>query len=50
MNEKIYKTMRNAGACGIVVGILIISVGLVAGILSIVSGGVLLKKKGEILF
>lgn len=50
MNEKVYKAMRNTGACNIVVGVLMIVVGLTAGIMSIVSGSVLLKKKGEILF
>lgn len=48
--ERIYKTMRNAGAANIAVGIVIASVGLTAGIITIISGAILLKKKSEITF
>lgn len=48
--EKIYKTMRNAGAACVAVGIVVASVGLAAGIVAIVSGAVLLKRKTEITF
>ena len=47
--EKIYKTMRNTGAACVAVGIVVASVGL-AGIVAIVSGAVLLKRKTEITF
>ena len=50
MNEKVYKTMTTTGACSIVVGIIIIVSGVVCGILSIVNGARLLKKKSEIIF
>lgn len=48
--EKVYKTMRNAGALNIVVGIVVTVLGLTAGIMSIVNGAVLLKRKSEITF
>ena len=48
--EKIYKTMRNTGAASVAVGIVVASVGLAAGIVAIVSGAVLLKRKTEITF
>ena len=48
--EKIYKTMRNTGAASIAVGIIIASVGLAAGIITIVNGAFLLKRKSEITF
>ncbi len=48
--EKIYKTMRGAGACSIVIGIVVLVTGVVAGILSIVNGGILLKRKSDIIF
>lgn len=48
--EKIYKTMRNAGACNITIGIIVLVTGMVVGIMAIVSGGILLKRKAEITF
>lgn len=48
--EKVYKTMRNAGACSITIGIIVLVTGIVVGILAIVSGGALLKRKSEITF
>lgn len=48
--EKVYKTMRNAGACNIAAGIVILVAGVAVGIISIVSGSILLKRKSEILF
>lgn len=48
--EKIYKTMRNTGAASIAVGIVIASVGVTTGIIAIVSGALLLKRKSEITF
>lgn len=47
--EKIYKTMRNTGAASIAVGV-VASVGLAAGIIAIVNGALLLKRKSEITF
>ena len=48
--EKAYRTMKNSGAGSIVVGIIILVVGITAGVLSIVSGANLLKYKREITF
>ncbi|MCI8950875.1 MAG: hypothetical protein HFG49_12710 [Lachnospiraceae bacterium] len=48
--ERIYKTMRNAGAGSIAMGIVIATAGLTVGILSIVTGAILLKRKSEIEF
>ena len=50
MMERVYKTMRNTGATSIAVGIVIATVGLTAGIIAIVSGALLLKRKGESTF
>ncbi|MCI8864955.1 MAG: hypothetical protein HFG60_06660 [Lachnospiraceae bacterium] len=48
--EKMYKTMRNAGAYSIAAGIVILATGVAVGTLSIICGSVLLKRKSEILF
>ena len=44
MNEKIYKTMSRTGACSIT-----LVTGVAAGVLMIVSGSRLLKRKSDIL-
>ena len=49
MNEKVYKTMTGAGAGTIAVGIVVLVTGIVSGILMIVNGARLLKRKSEIL-
>ena len=46
--ERVYKTMRNTGAGCIAVGIIIAVTGLAVGIISIVNGALLLKRKSEI--
>lgn len=48
--EKIYKTMRNTGICNIVIGSVIAVAGLTVGIMAIISGAILLKRKAEITF
>lgn len=48
--EKVYKTMRNAGVCNIVVGSVILVAGIAAGTMAIISGALLLKRKSEITF
>lgn len=48
--ERVYKTMQRTGACSIAVGVIILVTGVTVGILSIVCGGLLLKRKGEITF
>ena len=48
--ERVYKTMRNVGAGSIALGVIILVAGLIAGILSIVNGALLLKRKNDITF
>ena len=48
--EKVYKAMRNTGAANIAIGIIVIAVGVPAGIVSIITGANLLKKKSQIMF
>ena len=50
MSEKIYKAMKNTGALNIAVGIVILVVGIAAGVMAIVSGAGLLKTKKNIMF
>lgn len=49
MNEKIYKTITRTGACNLAVGIITLVTGIAAGVLLIVGGARLLKKRSEIL-
>ncbi len=48
--EKVYKTMRNTGAGSIALGVIVLVSGLIIGILSIVNGALLLKRKNDITF
>ncbi len=48
--ERVYKTMRNVGAGNIAIGILIAITGLAVGIVAIINGALLLKRKSEIEF
>lgn len=48
--EKVYKTMRNTGAGSIALGVIILVSGLIIGIMSIVNGALLLKRKNDITF
>lgn len=50
MDQKVYKTMKGAGAANIAIGVVTIVVGLVSGILLIVTGGKLIAGKSRILF
>lgn len=50
MMEKIYHTMKSVGVWNLVLGILMIIAGTVAGILLILNGARLLKKKSDLLF
>ena len=49
MNEKIYKIMSGAGVLSLVTGIIVLTTGIAAGVMMIVNGARLLKKKSEIL-
>lgn len=48
--EKAYLAMKNSGAGSIAIGVIILVVGITAGVLSIVNGAALLKHKREITF
>lgn len=50
MDEKIYKTMGSAGATNLSVGICVLIGGITAGVLLIVHGALLLKRRTKILF
>lgn len=50
MSEKIYTTMKSVGVGNLVIGILLIITGIASGVLVIVNGARLLRKKSEILF
>ena len=49
MNEKIYKTMGRVGGGNIAMGAVLVVVGVATGVLMIVSGAGLLKRRGEIM-
>ncbi len=49
MNEKIYKVMSGTGVSSLVVGIVVLVVGITAGVMMVVNGARLLKRKSEIL-
>lgn len=48
--EKVYKTMVGAGTANIVLGIILIIVGVTAGVITLINGARLLNNKKEILF
>lgn len=50
MSEKIYNTMKSVGIGNLVMGILVILAGIAGGVLMIISGARLLRKKSDILF
>jgi hypothetical protein len=53
MNEKIYKTMKSAASGNIILGIIILIMGIgsaVGGVLTIINGTKLNKRKSDILF
>jgi hypothetical protein len=50
MNEKIYKTMAVTGAGNIALGVVVLICGITCGVLSIVSGARILKRKSDIIF
>ena len=47
MNEKIYKTMSSTGACSLAVGIIVLTTGIVTGVMMIVNGVVFRSETGE---
>ena len=48
--EKAYRTMKNSGAGSIAVGIIVLVVGVTAGVISIINGASLLRHKKDIIF
>lgn len=50
MNEEIYKTMSRCGAGSIALGIIVLVTGVTSGVLMLISGARLLKRKTEITF
>ena len=50
MNEKVYKTMAVNGAGNIALGVIMLVSGIACGIVAIVSGAKLLKRKSDIIF
>ncbi|MBQ8804639.1 MAG: hypothetical protein IJZ53_13505 [Tyzzerella sp.] len=48
--EKVYKTMGLTGAAAIAVGVVIIVIGVAAGVVSIVSGAKLINGKKGLMF
>lgn len=49
MNEKIYKTMARIGAGSVAVGIVVLVTGIAAGVVMVVSGARLLKRKDDVI-
>ena len=49
MNEKIYKTMFGTGVSSLIVGIVVLVTGVTAGVMMIINGARLLRRKSEIL-
>jgi len=47
--EKIYKTMRGTGVSNIVLGVIVLVTGITAGVLIIVNGARLLKRKSSVM-
>ena len=50
MNEKAYNTMTMAGISNITIGIIVVVIGVAAGVMSIVSGARLIKDKKGLTF
>lgn len=48
--ERVFKTMRTAGAGSIALGVVVLLTGLTVGVLSIVNGALLLRRKNELTF
>ena len=50
MNEKAFKTMGSAGAADIAVGLVVIALGIAAGVISVVNGVRLLRNRKGLTF
>jgi len=49
MDEKLYKTVKSAGAGGIALGVCVLVTGIVCGVLMVVNGSRLLAQKSKVL-
>lgn len=47
--EKVYKTIGRAGMSSIIIGIVVVVTGVTAGVLTIINGARLLKRKGRVM-
>lgn len=50
MTEKAYKSMRWVGVANIAIGVVVMVIGIAAGIITVVGGTRLLKNKNELTF
>lgn len=50
MEENVYRTMKSVGIGNLVLGILVIIVGIAAGVSSIVNGAKLLSRRKDLMF
>lgn len=50
MQEKYYKIMKKSGGGNIALGVVVLACGVVCGILMIINGAMLLKRKSEMIF
>lgn len=50
MAERVYKTMKSVGIGNLVLGIGIMIVGIAAGVIVLINGARLLKRKSDLLF
>jgi len=48
--ERVYREMNNVGGWNIALGVVMIVVGMAVGVLCIVHGGRLLRRKSDVLF
>lgn len=48
--EKLYKKLGLAGGAGIAVGIVVLVIGVIAGVLTIITGASVLKNRDDITF
>lgn len=48
MEERLYKLMRRTGATTLTIGISVLTAGITAGVLLIITGAKLLKNKGKV--
>ncbi len=49
MNEKVYKTLNGAGAWNIALGVVVLVCGAACGIIAIINGARMLRRKSDII-